>query len=400
MNSQRIVSIIVAAMVAMTGLQTTVLAKTKEKKPADEDSVYSWGPWEVLVSPAAGPQAQVPNAVLGGELAPPGFGAGDAGQFTPTLIVSLPVPPPPGTQPPPLPTGPCDAGAGCSYGLIDRKTVTTQGEVTLETSSIGPQSAGVTLSSIPLEDGEYTGMVDLTVSSNTAIPLELMISDQYFRSGVSGKWKTSESTVIPLSGGGLSVITKVINGVTLDVGGVPFAYGNSNIHTRSFASPISPLVTDDRTAGFIYGTTTIPDELESLNAGNVQATYEGFTLRDLNPVVINVDFGAGTWNGSWNGGTDSTVMAVVDSNGVTNLSGGVGFDASGDISGANIVSTDISAADATAISGTVDGSFFGGDAGVLAGAANVDKTTADYSGNYQDLYVTSDPAKVSVLPKP
>lgn len=68
----------------------------------------------------------------------------------------------------------------------------------------------------------------------------------------------------------------------------------------------------------------------------------------------------------------------------------VGFEASGVINGANLVSTGVSAAGAQAISGTVAGSFFGGEANILAGGLNIDKTNEAYSGNYQDLFVTSD----------
>jgi len=201
-------------------------------------------------------------------------------------------------------------------------------------------------------------------------------------------------------GAGLTISTERIGGGTVDVAGVPCTYVLANNDTRDYTESTGILRTDNTRGSFIHGTATALDVLDSLHAGNVQATYEGFTLRDMNPVNISVDFGNQSWNGSWNGGTDSTVTAFVDSNGVTNLTGGVGFQASGVINGPNIVSTDISATDATSISGNVNGSFFGGDAGVLAGAANVDKTTVDYSGNYQDLYVTRDPLKVGALPVP
>jgi len=366
-------------------LATTVVSGFAIPKD-DEDSVRSWGPWATLVKPAAGPQTPAPTTLAGPVV--PGFGSGDATSFTPTVIT-------PTAPEEVVAQGRCTAGIACGYAFITQDARESQGEdlkvpivegQLAASSRTSPQAATPVLNPIPTfaqvapAPGPGPGfpsmgaliaqnvITNLTVNSITDIPLsEAALNQSVFFMG-SQFW----------FGFGQGVF---LRGTTVDVAGTPFAYGSSSRKDEGFSKSTS----------FIYGESTGTADLNALNAGNVQANYTGAMISGRTPVSIAVDFGAATWSGSWNGGADSGfIRTSLSSDNVNVTSGQVGFNASGTISGANIVSTSILATDASAISGTVNGSFFGGQAGVLAGAVDVTKTTEAYTdGTHRDLFVTA-----------
>jgi len=379
MNKVKILSKLVALSLAAVATSGFAVPKDEE-----EDSVRSWGPWATLVQPAAG-EPDVRTQTVAGPVVP-GFGAGDASQFTP-IVPDIP------EETTPVVSDACAAGSNCGYALIDERENNVQ---TVRVAAINvqptlgktsPQRATPTLNPIPVQSmlNERVLALDaaqtttLTINSNTALPLSQTIANAAVflartKSDVVG-WNTMQP------GGN-------IRGFTVNVKGTPIAYGSSNKTSE-----------DSKTTNalFVYGQSTGLEDLSTLNIGNVEANYVGRTLGSNTEVTIDVDFGQGTWEGSFNGGTDgNNVRASTSTDTVNVLTGSVGFEASGTINGVNIVSTELTASDASAISGKVDGSFFGGEAGVLAGAVNVNKTTTRYTdGNYQDVYVTADQNKVS-----
>jgi len=341
----------------------------------DDDSVHSWGPWSTLVQPAAGPQAPTPTTLAGPVV--PGFGTGDTNQFTPVVET-------PGTGVTPV-EGRCVAGSVCGYALISQ-AISIDGDDPVNSSL---QSATPILAPIPVDNNQIVLMLDgvpnflnnvaavntsLTVNSDTNLVISesLNVPVNFFRGTSWNYFMFGNNRVVGL------------NGTTIDVAGTPFAYGSSFNVDLSDSGSIN--------TNFIYGEATGLGDLNALNTGNVTAAYNGVSLRSGTSVNINVDFGAGTWNGSWNRGRDGGSRVSMSSDGVNVLSGNIGFEASGTLNGSNIVSTSVSAADASAIAGTVNGSFFGGDAGVLAGAVDITKSVAGDGGYtdgvYQDLYVT------------
>lgn len=356
MNTYKTISKVVAA--SLVTIATSGFAIT------EADSVHSWGPWSTLVQPAAGPSVPVPTT-LAGPIAP-GFGAGDTSQFTPVVTT-------PNTTP--SAGDICTAGSACNYALIYSRG---NGETSLQTAT-------ATLTPIPVrqlapeqQPGDGPGALafqiippvetSLNINSTTSLPLSASINNVLVNFSNATLWS-------------YNIGSKFMQGNTVDVSGSPFAYGRSEVVD----------VNNARAVGlFIVGSLTGLDDLNALNVGEVEASYEGFTLNSNVEVAIDVDFGAGTWNGSWNDGNDGGVRAVMSTDGVNVLNGTVGFNAEGTINGANLVSTSVTASDATSISGTVNGSFFGGRAGVLAGSVDIDKSTQNYTdGKYQDLYVTS-----------
>lgn len=328
----------------------------------DDDSVHSWGPWSTLVQPAAGPQAPTPTTLAGPVV--PGFGAGDSNQFTPVVEN----PDNDGTGVTPV-EGNCVAGSVCGYALISQAT-SIDGDDPVNSSL---QAATPTLTPIPVFNNENLTMnTSLMVNSDTSLVISesLNVPVNFFGGTAWNYFAFENNRIVGL------------NGTTIDVAGTPFAYGSSFNVDLGGGNTIN--------TRFIYGETTGLDDLSALNVGNSVAAYSGSSLISGRSVNITVDFGANTWSGSWNGGTDSGVSASASSDNLNVLTGGVGFNASGTLSAANIVSTSVSATDASAISGTVNGSFFGGDAGVLAGAVDITKSVeGSYTdGVYRDLYVT------------
>jgi len=168
---------------------------------------------------------------------------------------------------------------------------------------------------------------------------------------------------------------KIVINVIFDAADSPsFAYGTGNVNPNS------------ENINFATGTVTAADYIESVHAGNVVATYNGFTLGSGSAVAIDVDFGKNSWRGIWNNGSDSN--------------GKIGFIADGGIKGSNIISSSIRTRDRVAgIRGSVTASFFGNKAAVLSGVSDV---TKEYAKNNivhdRDIFVAVDQTKVQGLP--
>jgi hypothetical protein len=103
------------------------------------------------------------------------------------------------------------------------------------------------------------------------------------------------------------------------------------------------------------------------------ASSEGYASAN---VQIAVNFGTRTFDATFNGGTDKSVQTSSTASGGTQLTGQVGFVASGNITGSTFQSTSVSATDATSISGKVTGAFFGTNAAAAGGVADITKTVA------------------------
>ena len=390
MNIQKTVSTLIVALFTAVSIQSVAFAKAK-----DDDSVRSWGPWATLVQPAAGPQ--VANVALAGLGLP---------SVDPDILTGPPVIPPPVT-PPPVAAGSCDAGAACRYavigqeqfqlGFIDNRIqerTTVQGPQ-LATPSLDPRPVG--LVDGPLNNGGPDELITLTVDSNST-PLSYNLTDQgVFVSPDFGGLTFWGFYDYDASAGPDGYPDELqITGVTLDVGTL-FAYGTV-FERKNIAEPDDPFLFEYRETetAFIVGETSslvgvaaAEAAATDVSTGTSVANYSGFTLLSGTNVDIEVDFGNDTFIATVNGGIDGSVSEQLNSDTSISLIGEVGFVASGDIIGVNIVANNISATDASAISGDFIGSFFGDEAGVLAGTTDIDKTTEAVSGNYTDAYVTA-----------
>lgn len=128
----------------------------------------------------------------------------------------------------------------------------------------------------------------------------------------------------------------------------------------------------------VMGRATPLADMAALRADQATATYQGGSYLGNGQFAVQMDvqFGPGTWSGTWNGGRDGMVFqdALPNDQGVR-LLGQVGFSASGVIEGVNIRSTAVSTGDAGAtVSGIVRGAFFGPNAAAVGGVVDITKT--------------------------
>jgi len=113
---------------------------------------------------------------------------------------------------------------------------------------------------------------------------------------------------------------------------------------------------------YVVGIATPQSYLASQRAGDVTAFYRGGSFNGTSQgcVEIKVQFGTGTWNGSWSPMGKGTF----------------GFDASGTISGSKINSDSITSRQGIATASSyVQGTFFGQTAGSIGGVSSVTLTT-------------------------
>jgi hypothetical protein len=359
-------------LAAAIGIALATAAATAVGAMQDEkDSVYSWGPWAKMVSPAAGPQGV-------GFLSFAGLY-----EYEPALVVQN--------------EGLCAAGGACGFATY-RVTYSSQyqgGEFNL--FSIGGYDGGESsrYGYVPAmfgatgETGDPGWITPLYNVSFNVVPMnETAVHPAVTSTEMNGAayWLFG-STYFSVGGqdGGQH---SGLSGVYLDeLAGAKgsdqyflLATGWSD-KTTEYSDCVKLVA--DREGAFVYGVTPT---LEALHAGSVTAAYSGHAMYSGVPVVINVNLGNSTWNGSWNNGVDGFTHAVYYANG-TYRTGQVGFDASGTINGVNITSTSVSASDAETVSGNVTGAFFGTSGQSLAGVSDV---TKDGQRNV-DLFVTQLP---------
>lgn len=390
---------IIAACIATLFISGTVFAKdtweyhesgwnnvkSYGKVVIAQDSVSQWGPWEDFVEPAAGAPAPV---------AMPGMSGGDQYRNTPDIII---IPEDKG----------CAAGAWCGYAIFRNSS---QHDSYNERSYYKPSNpwtaALFTLMPTPDDpsvtagEGSGPGSVAWQLSSlgtvlptfsesAGAIPADFggsfwFFGDDglhHFHAGtygadVNGVAHTKASwDAIGTFGPG--PFEQAITGQKINIGSKwrpiwvtikaddQVAVGDFSQMTvymkgEKYSMERPPV---DQTEGYyVAGIATPQAYLAAQQANNIRANYVGgsFDGSRQGSVAIQVQFGPATWQGQW----ESSAMS---------------FQAAGNISGANIASTNISAlshCDRATYSGFVQGTFYGEQAGSIGGVSSVTKTTA------------------------
>lgn len=272
MKKRRYCIIALAAVLSLSLVHGVSLAQDE-----DEDlSVYQWGPWSVMVMPAAGPPLVFAAAV----------------QLPEGHDYHQPVEPPPVAPPPVTPPAPV---------LGYATHVTYQGGNDERGQFVWKKA-----------HGSYREPADIMISDT----LQYSVRDQ-------------QNVVVygprPWEG---DVRSRVWLGNTQT--------GNTRVQGE-----------------LIVGRTTAINVMEGLHVGRVIGTYTGNTLNNGETVRFIFDFG--------------------DSSGIGTF--GTSFVTRGDIVGAQFDSSSVTAIHARATAeGTVTGSFFGNNAGVFGGLADVDIT--------------------------
>jgi len=337
-----------------------------------QDSVNSWGVWEQFEPPAAGPNTPVVSLAPRGDLYRP------IGNVDPT--------PTPNPNPPvavPL----CASGALCGFGVF----AATQGERDPSAPYVASDrfafvTQPVTLTDAAREQAAVLLRVDWEPRSmqmfNTALNGGSIEADsgQMFNDGAYYGYDNGGSRILSSSRKAADDGTGITNVVEVArLSGVyKYVSGETTVSKDIFA---------------FWGVTTPAAAMDALNRSNVQTTYQGRTYDGSQTVTMAIDFGQGKiTTGQFGAGVDGKVVAIPTTSGGTQLTGAVGFTFTGDVVGSTFRSTSVQAADARAISGSVQGAFFGSGAQAAAGVADVVKTRAGEggytNGKYTDAFIT------------
>lgn len=354
-----------------------------------QDSLGSWGAWGDFVEPAAG----IPNVA-----SMPGIAGSDPYRTSPNATTAA--------------ADVCRAGDWCGYAVFanqqwDNNQPRSKGESSEGYGYSGPMAGlfGLTLTpenptAVTVNGGSGPGMASWRLASltstaplfnNSGADLPATFGDWYWYSGGQGGLNNFLA----------ERYSKTANGDTSTyehsyVYGFPQDYyyywglqtSNKEVAVGWFQRYIQSYVngqdeedywnsqTETHTYGYyVAGIATPQAYLDSQRTGNVVATYSGNSM-DFSgyqtSVNMTVNFGNGTWSGSWNNGSDGYVYTNT-ANGKTYSQGQVGFNASGTISGANINSTVLSANDGI-VTGKVQGTFYGQTAGSIGGVSDIVKT--------------------------
>ncbi len=362
-----------------------------------QDSASQWGIWEELEPTAAGPQVPLPLPPQRVAATEPYRPLGTVTPITPTTPVA------------PQPSVPlCVSGAMCGFGVItSRLQIETMEEVA---------SAAAISAEAPLESMGFQLLATITQPNEDANrwqPQALLVNLQGVRSDVTAptgfvdlgpleqerspmgfvhrhESLTDDSyTVVQIetdtSDPGVDAVGRIQGGdikISRYVSGVNNAPGTINSQISSVYG--------------IWGITTSVQEMDALRMSNAQATYSGKTFNadgaSTGGVFMSVNFGSSTFTADFNGGVNvqnplanGTLQATAA--GTTQVNGALSFRASGAISGSLFSANNLQIAGANnSITGKVEGAFFGSNAAVAAGVADV---TAKIQNSANEAAITA-----------
>lgn len=406
---------IIAACIATLFISGTVFAKDSweyhesgwnnvksyGKVVIAQDSVGQWGPWEDFVEPAAGAPAPV---------AMPGMSGGDQYRNNPDIII---IPEDKG----------CASGAWCGYAIFkdstkikqiggwDYRSMSYEGDgysfkkyspalftLMLTPDGVLPNnkwwgtSGTASWSLDPLNGADAPNFADS--GSPQAVKFYEYLNHFHEQGegsstidGVShGPNWSGEAAAMFATYGGDRYFDKAITGTQYKVGEEKYVvyydwwgkphYGWRDVYVTLKADPdvaigqfersvVSYTSGGDRqtmqtttttTGYYVAGIATPQSYLDSQRAGNVTANYVGgsFDGSQQGKVDITVKFAPGTWSGNWS------------------QNGDFNFSAAGNVNGANISGAVVNTRSMT---GTVNGTFYGQQAGSIGGVSDVTKTT-------------------------
>ncbi len=405
MKKMKYAKIALAAVISAALLQGgTALAKKK-----GELSVYEWGPWAVMARPAAGPQfvAYTPK--------------GNPDPYHPTPKPVPPTPPVEGQH-----------VGWATYSLYSSKTVYVEGEdgkpvATQQIENKGSILADFVMSIQPADEqtpvqyrGNVLGFANIKASYTVYPPILAKLADYpkvaspempglspmnivYDPDGtftdIQGVLGTvpaaAKLKIIPFyAEKGIGSIGSVAPGTFSAVEGLVLKSEpwNLDMVVGGWGNEVRQANGDFESTDygtFVYGTTTSLAAIDGLQAGNVTAHYTGTTMVNRTPVDITIDFGNGSWHGSWNGGADGdNVKVVKGSLNVWHATGNMGFNARGTLSGANLITKSISAGDGTVdlAKSVVENAVFGNKAQIVGGGYQITKTLTNRAYNNVDGY--------------
>ncbi|BFM17610.1 hypothetical protein R50073_37930 [Maricurvus nonylphenolicus] len=383
----------VIALCLMGGVQQATASPDCVERGGTGDSVNEWGIWcgvgsflqalTDMEAPASGP-----GGVDTGDNDTRGFGRSDSGTFDPDVSIPEPEAEPQESQPLELhiqlPTTEDSEFVGYfSSTTRDREKVPNLNKknkpkkndwnkIKDETSYSGVGGVKLGLQ----DDGKKNDQVDISLTTpggteTLSERIEGRSQDdpaspagETHKTVVKIKGDNKASTVVawdqvvsgaPGASGGKTSDRTDINLAELNDTSLLKDYWNGRLEKYSYQKEFRENFDQQNEDYYVVaGILTPLDDVSSMISGNVQANYRGTSAAFGQAVSIDVNFGNESFSASVTGGEG--------------LATGMDFTANGEIQGQHLISTSVSAD-----SGYMQGSFFGPDADVVAGAYEVTK---------------------------
>ncbi|VAV85120.1 hypothetical protein MNBD_DELTA01-220 [hydrothermal vent metagenome] len=333
-----------------------------------EDSASDWGPWQQFIQPAAGPIAIAPM---------PGMRTDGSNYYRPESVEEY-SPKYTLDEKKPVVDDPCQGGDWCGY-MAYRSTnvIPPNGDLKPETTYErgGPVPTRLTMGFTMPDGAEGDGTVTYALTRLTDGDLN-DIAGEYYNSGdipvtFYGSRAHFHGTDDPEF-----YANNYSSNDQYTYGPSEYQwYGNDDARWGTSTDP-------DWTGGpFVAGNTTPLADMATRGEMAGTINFNGMAAGGAD-VTMNVDFAGATWDGSWNNGADSGTIAqhTDSSTGIDYITGRVGFNAAGSITGADFRGAATGASDGD-VTGTVVGNFFGADAETLGGITDITKTV---TGKYDD----------------
>ena len=341
-----------------------------------QDSASQWGIWEELEPTAAGSQAPLPQLRTAAEPYRP---LGNVTQITPTT---------PETPQASVPL--CVSGAMCGFGVMTSRSY----------SYVMEQAEAVSIEA-PLERMGFqllATVVQVNEDANRWQPQSLLVNIQGVRTDVTAP--TSIDGLGPMQAYNTMVgfthtyesddkesgfyTYAEIKTDTSDPGSDGVGAITGDIRISRYVSGVDSEWRESTQRHDVYGIwgiTTAVSEMNALRMSNAEANYSGKTFNAdgiaTGGVTMNVKFGAGTFTADFNGGTNvqnplANGKLQTTAAGTTQVDGALSFRAAGTITGSLFSANNLQIAGANnSITGKVEGAFFGSNAAVAGGVADV-----------------------------
>lgn len=341
-----------------------------------QDSASQWGIWEELEPTAAGPQTPLP--LLAGTSEP----YRPLGSITPTTPVT-----------PPTVTNACVSGGLCGFGVMTMSTYSWNGEVMQPAEVSESNLVRVGFQLLPQTNGEPSWLPEsMTVSTRPirtdmadTVPSLNNVGPLVFDGFNSHDYQTPDVS-LPAGTQGNYEHVRIETDIESLPSGVPAGMFQGSVTIVKYVSggadtyPISGTEQHGPMYG-VWGITTSAQDMNNLRLSDAQASYSGFTFgadgASTGSVKMNVNFGASTFTADFNGGLNVQSPLVGGqvqkaANGSYQVNGALSFRASGAINGSLFSANALQIAGANnSITGKVEGAFFGSNAAVAAGVADV-----------------------------
>lgn len=317
-----------------------------------EDSSSSWGPWSNFEPPAAGPATSSNQPIVR-----------PVELYRPLAQ--------PASQPVPIGLG-CAGGSLCGFGVfsgndsMNNSYTSVPPHAWVATGSVTPAEQGLLPTTITLNMKALAEGVSLLFPDSG--PLTLSQDDYYDAVYSAPSSEVSGYEVYGHADAYLNDMAEqtLVAGVNIS----QYVRGESSGESESYSY-------QGRYGSGVLGFTTSDADMSALRANNATASYTGGTLDSgMGSVHVDVQFGAATWQATFNGGQDGKVGSYTPYGSTAPvLYGSVGFTAAGTISGVNLQSTSVGTNDVGAsVSGYVRGAFFGPQAAAIGGVVDITKT--------------------------